>query len=577
MKLDQARTIALAEYGNLKMETFGSKLLLLLVLAIIVIVVLARLYRKATREVSLIRTGVGGQKVIMAGGALALPYFHEVSEVNMRTLRLEINRTGEQSLITKDRLRVDIGASFSVAVEGSEEGVARAAQTLGDRTFQAEKIREIVGGKLVDALSAVAAQMTMDELHEGRAGYVREVRNLVAEDLAEIGLRLQSVSLTALDQTPFKDLDENNAFNAVGMRRLAEVISTARKERAQIDADAEVSVRLSTMEATRRKLQIEQDEEQARIEQVQQLETMRAAQAAEVASRKADAERAAEEARIEKELRVRESEIARDRATRATEIARDLDLQRAEINKEQQLQIAEQERQISVSQKSEEESKARAAADHARADATKAAEFIVTTRLIAEAEREKQVALLESQKKSSAEADRLRTLASAQRDAATDHAAAQLEAARADAEAHKTRADAKKVDLMSEAEGQRALNEARNTLSNDMVAMQVDLARLETLPKALAEMVRPAEKIDSIKIHQVTGLGNGAGGSGEVGSTSDGKPPVNQALDSIMGMAVQLPALKKLGEELGLSMDDSLQQVTDAATRRPNPDQKKGD
>ena len=40
-----------------------------------------------------------------------------------------------------------------------------------------------------------------------------------------------------------------------------------------------------------------------------------------------------------------------------------------------------------------------------------------------------------------------------------------------------------------------------------------------------------------------------------VGAGGGDKPPVNQALDSIMGMAVQLPALKKIGEELGVSMD----------------------
>jgi hypothetical protein len=48
------------------------------------------------------------------------------------------------------------------------------------------------------------------------------------------------------------------------------------------------------------------------------------------------------------------------------------------------------------------------------------------------------------------------------------------------------------------------------------------------------------------------------GGSGE-------KPVVNQALDSIMGMAVQMPALKKLGEELGLSMEDGVSGIASTA------------
>lgn len=298
------------------MSGFWITLFLLLLVAAIVIAVLAALYKKSTREVSLIRTGLGGERVILAAGAIALPYFHEVTEVNMRTLRLEVVRTGNASLITQDKLRIDIGASFSVAVRASEESISRAAQTLGDRTFNPEKLKEVVEGKLIDALRAVAAQMTMDQIHEGRATFVADVRTLIADDLAENGLHLQSVSLTSLDQTPFSALDENNAFNAVGMRKLAEVIATSKKERAEIDASAEVAVRLSSMEATRRKLEIEQQEEQARIAQNIEIESLRAGQTSDIAERRAAAERAAEAARIAKEQAVREAELLREKTVR---------------------------------------------------------------------------------------------------------------------------------------------------------------------------------------------------------------------------------------------------------------------
>ncbi len=531
--------------------------IVLIVAAILIIVILARLYRKATRETSLIRTGLGGQRVIMAGGAIALPYFHEVTEVNMRTLRLEVKRSGEDSLITKDRLRVDIGASFSVAVDTDAEAVARAAQTLGDRTFTADKLREIVEGKLVDALRSVAAQMTLDELHEGRSSFVKEVRQLIAEDFAENGLRIQSVSLTALDQTPFAALDENNAFNAVGMRKLAEVIATSKKERAQIDADAEVSVSLSSMEATRRKLEIERDEEQARISQHEEIETLKAGQQAEIARQRADAEREAEAARITKEKAVREAEVARDRAIRAAEIARDLEVQASEIAKERDLQLKQQERQIAVAEKAKAESAARSAADVARAEAAKAEASIATAQRLAEAERDKMLALISAQEQSEAEGARLRTLAKAEKDASVDHAAARLQSAKAEADSDRERAAAKREALLAEAEGQKALHEAENALDTRLVEMKEELARIETLPKAISEMVRPAEKIETIKIHNVTGLGGGISGDGG----DAGKTPVNQALESILGMAVQLPALKSLGDELGLSMGSALEDV----------------
>ena len=83
---------------NLTEILFVSALILVAIMAIGLI--LARLYRRASKEVSFVRTGFGGQKVIMNGGALVLPVLHEVIPVNMNTLRLEVRRANEQALIT---------------------------------------------------------------------------------------------------------------------------------------------------------------------------------------------------------------------------------------------------------------------------------------------------------------------------------------------------------------------------------------------------------------------------------------------------------------------------------------------
>ncbi|MEL6586714.1 MAG: flotillin domain-containing protein [Pseudomonadota bacterium] len=504
-----------------------------IILAFLVFIglVVSRLYKRTSREISLVRTGLGGKKVIVDGGALVLPLFHEVAPVNMKTLRLEVARQADGALITKDRMRVDVGVEFYVSVAPTEEGISRAAQTLGDRTFDVEQLREMIEGKLIDGLRAVAAQMTMDELHENRSEFVQEVQNAVTEDLLKNGLGLESVSLTALDQTPFEALDENNAFNAVGMRKLAEVIARSKKERAEIDADAEVAVKVAALEAAKRSLEIDRDEKAAQIAQVQELETLQAAQDAELARRREDSMRESESARVIREQAIRAAEIDRDRA----------------------LEVAEQERQIIVAQKSEEESRARAIADAARAEAERAKETIETARSVEQAERAKRIALIEAAREAEREATRIRLAAQAEREAAEDRAEARREEARAEADAITIQAEAKKADMLAEAEGREKIAAAENVLSDEIIGMKLQLARLEAMPGIVEQMVKPAEKIDSIRIHQVGGLGQGGGAGGE-----GGKPVVNQALDSIMGMAVQMPALKKLGEELGVSMEKGI-------------------
>jgi uncharacterized membrane protein YqiK len=503
-------------------------LITILIVVAAVVAVLAWFYERATNENSLVKTGAGGRKVVMAGGTIAVPYFHEISRVNMQTLRLDVQRTDQSSLITKDRMRVDVGAEFYVSVSPTPEAITRAAQTLGKRTFQTDQLRELVDGMMVDALRSVAARMTMDELHENRSTFVAEVRDSLKDVLSRYGLQLDSVSLTALDQTSFSALDENNAFNAVGMRKLAEVIADSKKQRAEIDADAQVSVRRAGMEAARRTMEIDLEERRAEIAQQQEIEILSAAQIAEVARRRAESELSAAEARIDMEQRIQSAEIERERS----------------------LEVAEQDRQISISAKSQEESRAEADADIARAEAVKASEALLTARAMAEAERRKTVALIAAQSDAQAAAARAAIAAESEKATAKDKAAARKEAA-----------EAEKVAKLAEADAIRARIEAENARSDALVAMELEKIRLEALPKIVAEMVKPAEKIKSININHLSGGGFGGGSGGDTD-----KPVVNQALDSIMEMAVQLPVLKKIGESVGVDFENGLSGLTGTKT-----------
>ncbi len=529
-----------------------SIILLFIVVVAILVVVAAWLYERASREVSLVRTGLGGRKVVLDGGVIVLPYFHKVSRVNMQTMRLEVHRHGEQALITKDRLRVDVGVEFYVSVEPTEESIARASQTLGRRTFEADKLRDLIEGKLVDTLRSVAAQQTMDELHEGRGAFVKDVKSALTEEIRRNGLELESVSLTALDQTPFTALDENNAFNAVGMRKLAEVIANSKKERATIDADAEVSVRRSAMEAAKRTLQIDLEEQEAQIEQVKTLESLRATQLAAIAASKAESEIAANAAKIEMEKSIRASDIRREE-----------EISKAEIAQRLAVQTAEQQRNITLRKQSMDEAKAEAAASGAHAEAVKAAESVETAKAIAAAERGKSLDIIAAERESEVHGLRKREAADVEAATMITLAKARLQAANSESDAEKARLSAMAEELALKAQNARAMNEAENVMSPEIVDLSRDKARLEALPKIVEQMVRPAEKIDSIKIHHVTGgaLDRGWSGGGGGGEHGGDKPPVNQALDSIMDMAVQLPALRKIGEELGVSLEDGMSGV----------------
>ena len=134
---------------------FGSFILGLIVVAIVVAIavwLLHWLYLRSSKERAFVRTGLGGQKVVLDGGAFVLPIVHDVIPVNMNTLRLEVSRGRDKALITKDRMRVDVIAEFYVRVAAQPDAVAAAAQTLGLRTMEPEQLKELVEGKFIDAL-----------------------------------------------------------------------------------------------------------------------------------------------------------------------------------------------------------------------------------------------------------------------------------------------------------------------------------------------------------------------------------------------------------------------------------------
>ena len=503
-----------------------SWIILLLVIVAILVVLAAWFYERATNEVSLVRTGVGGRKVVIDGGVLAIPFFHEISRVNMQTIRMDVSRNGNHSLITKDRMRIDVGAEFYASVIPNPTSITRAAQTLGKRTFQPDQLKALIDGMMIDALRAVAAQMTMDELHENRSEFVREVRAALTDTLAKYGLELDSVSLTALDQTPFASLDENNAFNAVGMRKLAEVIAKSKKERAEIESESQVLVRRAEVDANRQKLDIELEQRRAEIAQAKEIEMLLAAQLTEVASRKADAEREAAQARIRMEQEIQ-----------AANIARDLAVKEAEIAQLRALDIAEQEKQIQTASKSQENSKAQASATSARAAVIKAEEELQTLRQMADAERRKKVALVSAEQQAESEAARIRISSESDKVAAKARGVIKRE-----------EAETLRIMKQAEADAAAAMIAAENGRSEANVALELEKTRLAAMPEIVGQMVKPVEKIKGISINHVSGLNRGEGG---------GSSAVGQTMDAIMDMAVSLPAMKKLGESIGVNLDTS--------------------
>src|ERR687893_2266446 len=320
-------------------------LILWLIIAIIVVVIVVYLvnwlYHRSSKEVAFVRTGLFGERVVIDGGAFVLPFIHDYTPVNMNVLQMGVVRRRDDALITKDRMRVDIEADFYVRVAPLREAVSIAAATIGRRTMEQERLHALLVGKFVSALRTVAAEMTMEEMHEQRGEYVRRVKEVAAAGLAQNGLELESVAITDLDQTDLQFFNPSNRFDAEGLTRLIEEIEGRRKLRNDIEQDSMIRIRARNLEAERQALEIERESETARLDQERDVEVRRAAQRAELARERALRDTEAEEAQILAREAIERSRIANDRAIAEARIASEREVRQREVERSRAVEEAE--------------------------------------------------------------------------------------------------------------------------------------------------------------------------------------------------------------------------------------------
>jgi uncharacterized membrane protein YqiK len=524
----------------------------ILVSMLVIGMILARLYQRASKEISFVRTGFGGQKIIMNGGALVLPVLHEVIKVNMNTIRLVVSRVNEQALITKDRMRVDATAEFYLRVKPDMEAIAFAAQTLGQRTLFSDKLKELMEGKFVDALRAVAAEMGMEELHEKRTDFVQKVQNAVTTDIEKNGLELESVSLTGLDQTDKKFFNADNAFDAQGLTRLTETIESKRKVRNDIEQNTSVEIKKKNLEAEKQRLLLDKEEEFAKATQQKEVENQRAQEAAEIAQAKSENDRIAAEAEIAAQQQIQTKKIKADRQVQEEQILNEQAIKQKDIEKNEAIEIANQSRDIAIAEKSKELSKAETEAKEAEALAVAAEEKVYTAKETEIANRNKEIAVIKATEEAEQDAVGIRVSANAKKVAAADEAEAIKTQAMAEAESVKIKALADEERYRVEAEGKEKLNEAENMLSEAIIKMRVQLETIQNAAKIIEASVKPIEAVDGMKVINISGLHGMIEGSGGTTTPSNQGNIADQLINSLLKYRGLAPVVDSVLKEAGI-------------------------
>lgn len=527
-----------------------------LIVAIFVVgIILARLYTKVDAEKAFVRTGAGNRKVVMNGGALVLPVFHSIAWVNLKTLRLNVQKKEDHSLVTGDKLRIDVEVDFFVRVGNNADDVSTAAQTLGAGATDANVLARQVESKFVDALRTVAATMTLNELHQQRHQFVQQVQQAVAPDLKKNGLEMESVSLTSLNQTAKRYFSVDNVLDAEGLTALTTVTEQSKQRINDIEQTNQVAIEQRNLEAAQQRAEIKRQTTEVTLKNEQDIATTTAERRATIAATEAEGRRRAEQAAIDADQQIQTRKVEANQAVRE-----------AETKAQTAIQLATQAQAITVANKSKEEAKATAEANEARAQAVASEEAVTTARATEVARREKQVAVIAAERQAEQDSIGIVVAAEAEKKAASNRAEALRQEAEGARDAAVARAEGTRAEGLAEAEALAKRNEAQNSLSPEVVAQQVKLALIERMPELIAAAVAPLQKIESIRIAAVNGLGGSGGASGQGGEAVQGNGGMaDQVVKAALAYQYQKPVIDSLLGEVGLKPGTSLDSLVAGA------------
>ncbi len=385
--------------------------LFLLILAVVVVlgmlVFFIKMYQKAVQGEALVRTGSGDVKVSFSG-IMVVPVLHKLEVMDITLKAMEISRVGKDGLVCRDNLRADIKVSFFIRVNKTREDVVHVAQSIGcNRASDPQELQMLFDAKFSEALKTVGKHFEFVELYNSRAQFKEKILEEIGTDLN--GYILNDCAIDYLEQTPLESLNENNILDAEGIKKIIDLTAQQKVQANLIENEKRKMLKKQDVEAEETILELDKQLTEQQEKQAREVSNIRARESAEREKVKQEEHKRAEQARIATEEEIGTLEQNKERqilvAQRNKERTDAVEQERVDqarllesTDKERVVELARIEKEKAL----EEERRNIQEVIRERVIVEKATvieeEKIKDTRAMAEADRSKQVAIVNAER-----------------------------------------------------------------------------------------------------------------------------------------------------------------------------------
>ena len=494
-------------------------------------------YIKVPQGTALIVNDLSATPKVHFTGALVYPVIYKKELMQISLITLEVDRRGKDGLICRDNMRADITVAFYLRVNETQQDVLKVAKAVGtERASDRGAVNELFNAKFSEALKTVGKKFEFTDLFENRQDFRDRVLETIGNDLN--GYLLEDVAIDYLEQTPKDSLDPNNILDAEGIRKITELTATQNVITNELERNEQLAITKKNVETREAMLALERQQADAEARQKREIETIKAREEAETAKVREEERLKAEQARIgvqeqldiREENRMREVEVAQQNRQRAVVIEVE------KVTRAKDLEIVSREREVELQKIDKEKALEEQRKDIANVIRERIAvektvaqeeERIKEVRAVSEADRAKQVTVLNAQ--AVAEEELVRLVKQAEADeAASKHKAvemttlaqAELDAAGKQAEAKKRLAegieaeraapglaDARVREVTAGAAEKEGLAQARVIEAHADAKQKQGLADAKVLEENLFAQARGEEQLGASKAKATKDLG----------------------------------------------------------------------
>ena len=459
-------------------------------------------YIKVPQGTALIVNDLSSTPKVHFTGALVYPVIYKKEFMKISLITLEVDRRGKDGLICRDNMRADITVAFYLRVNETQEDVLKVAKSIGvDRASDKSAVNELFNAKFSEALKTVGKQIDFVKLFENRQEFRDRIVEVIGNDLN--GYVLEDVAIDYLEQTPKSSLDPHNILDAEGIRKITELTAAQNVITNELERNEQLAITKKNVETKEALLALERQQADAEARQKREIETIQAREQAETLKVQEEERLKAEQARIasqeqidiREQNRLREVEVAEQNRQRAVVIEVE------KVSRAKELEIVAREREVELQRIEKEKALEEQRKDIANVIRERVAvektvaqeeERIKEVREISEAERMKQVKILEAQ--AAAEEELVKQVKQAEADETRSrHKSVEITVlAQAELEAAAKQAEAKKK-LAEGIEAERAASGLADARVREITAAAMEkegLAEAKVIAEKLAAEAR---------------------------------------------------------------------------------------